>query len=117
MKFKILAHLLRSIADNIDAGNSNISEEEMAEIYEMISQSSNPEEKISKYKVADILSVSCKTVDYYIKKGYIPRGRQEVGFKEIFWYKKDVLKFKEERDSKKETIIIKKEVCNRAHKK
>lgn len=117
MKFKILAQLLRGLADNIDAGNSNISEEEMLEICELISQSSNPDEKISKYKVADMLSVSCKTVDYYIKKGYIPHGRQEVGFKEIFWYKKDVLKFKETRDSKKETILIKKELREHSHKK
>lgn len=101
MRFAILASLLRSIADNIDAGNSNITEDEMLEICEMISNSSNPEEKISKYQTADLLGVSHKTVDYYIRKGYIPKGRQEVGFKEIFWYKKDILKYKEERDSKK----------------
>jgi hypothetical protein len=45
--------------------------------------------------------VNHKTVDYYVRKGYIPHGRQEVGFKEIFWYKKDILKFKEIKDSKK----------------
>jgi hypothetical protein len=45
--------------------------------------------------------VNHKTVDYYVRKGYIPKGRQEVGFKEIFWYKKDVLKFKEEKDEKR----------------
>lgn len=101
MRFVILASLLRSIADNIDAGNSNITEDEMLEICEMISNSSNPEEKISKYQTADLLGVNHKTVDYYIRKGYIPKGRQEVGFKEIFWYKKDILKYKEERDSKK----------------
>ena len=84
MRFVILASLLRSIADNIDAGNSNITEDEMLEICEMISNSSNPEEKISKYQTADLLGVNHKTVDYYIRKGYIPKGRQEVGFKEIF---------------------------------
>jgi hypothetical protein len=36
-----------------------------------------------------------------VRKRYIPHGRQEIGFKEIFWYKKDILKYKEERDSKK----------------
>ena len=101
MKFAILASLLRSVADNIDAGNSNITEEEMLEICEMIGNSSNPEEKISKYQTAELLGVNHKTIDYYVKKGYIPRGRQEVGFKEIFWYKKDVLKFKEEKETKK----------------
>lgn len=101
MEFKILAHLLRGLADNIDAGNSNITEAEMMEICEMISNSSNPDEKISKYQTAELLGVSYKTVDYYVRKRYIPHGRQEIGFKEIFWYKKDILKYKEERDSKK----------------
>lgn len=101
MKFAILASLLRNIADNIDAGNSNITEEEMLELCEMIGNSSNPEEKISKYQTAELLGVNHKTVDYYVRKGYIPKGRQEVGFKEIFWYKKDVLKFKEEKDEKR----------------
>jgi hypothetical protein len=58
--------------------------EEMLELCEMISNSSNPLEKISKYQTADILGVSHKTVDYCVKKGYIPKGRQEVRFKEIF---------------------------------
>ena len=101
MKIAILASLLRNIADNLDAGNSNITEDEMVEICEMISNASNPEEKISKYQTADLLGVNYKTVDYYVRKGYIPRGKQEIGFKEIFWSKKDVLKYKEIRDSKK----------------
>ena len=45
MEFKILSHLLRGLADNIDAGNSNVTEEEMMEICELISNSANPEEE------------------------------------------------------------------------
>ena len=101
MKNALLASLLRTVADNLDAGNSNITEDEMLEICELIGNASNPEEKISKYQIADLLGVNYKTVDYYVKKGYIPRGRQEIGFKEIFWYKKDILKFKEVKDQKK----------------
>ena len=101
MKIAILASLLRSIADNLDAGNSNITEDEMMELCEMIGNASNPEEKISKYQTADLLGVNHKTIDYYVRKGYIPHGRQEIGFKEIFWYKKDILKFKEIKDSKR----------------
>ena len=101
MKNALLASLLRTVADNLDAGNSNITEDEMLEICELIGNSSNPEEKISKYQIAELLGVSHKTIDYYVKKGYIPHGRQEVGFKEIFWYKKDVLKYKEVKDLKK----------------
>ncbi len=106
MEFKILAHVLRDLADKIDTGNTNITENEMMEICELISNSSNPEEKISKYQTADLLGVNYKTVDYYVKKGYIPRGRQEIGFKEIFWYKKDILKFKEVKDQKKTKKLI-----------
>lgn len=106
MKNALLASLLRTVADNLDAGNSNITEDEMLEICELIGNSSNPEEKISKYQTAELLGVSHKTIDYYVKKGYIPHGRQEVGFKEIFWYKKDVLKYKEVKDLKKKKITI-----------
>lgn len=101
MEFKTLSHLFRNLADNIDAGNTNITENEMIEICELISNSSNPEEKLSKYQTADLLGVNHKTVDYYVRKGYITKGRQEVGFKEVFWYKKDILKFKEEKDEKR----------------
>ena len=50
---------------------------------------------------ADKKFVDFAGLDYYVRKRYIPHGRQEIGFKEIFWYKKDILKYKEERDSKK----------------
>jgi hypothetical protein len=84
MKNALLASLLRTVADNLDAGNSNITEDEMLEICELIGNSSNPDEKISKYQTAELLGVSHKTVDYYVRKRYIPHGRQEIGFKEIF---------------------------------
>lgn len=83
-KIAILVSLLRSVANNLNAGNSNITEDEMIEICEMVSTASNPKEKISKYQTADMLGVNHKIVDYYVKNGYIPKGRQEIGFKEIF---------------------------------
>lgn len=98
MNFKFIADTLRSFADNIDAGNTNVTEAELLELCEMVGALANPEDKLSKYQVAKLLGVNHKTVDYYVQKGYIPKGRQEVGFKEIFWYKKDILKYKAEKD-------------------
>jgi hypothetical protein len=48
------------------------------------------------------LEVSPKTIDYYLDQGYLPKGvKWKPGVTEVFWNKKDVLKFKKERDSKK----------------
>lgn len=44
----------------------------------------NPESKISKYQAAKILNVNYKTFDYYVSKGYIPKGMEQQGFKEKF---------------------------------
>jgi hypothetical protein len=44
--------------------------------------------------------MSHKTFDYHVSKGDIPKGREQQGFKEKFWYKRDIIKYKE---NKKET--------------
>ena len=48
------------------------------------------EEKLSKYQAAQFLNMNTKRFDYKVSKGEIPKGRKQVGFKEIFWYQKDL---------------------------
>jgi len=45
----ILAGQLRAIADNIDAGNSNLSEDELDELMDELIKLSQKSEPISKY--------------------------------------------------------------------
>jgi hypothetical protein len=46
--------------------------------------------------------MSYKTFDYHVSKGDIPKGHEQQGFKEKFWYKRDIIKFKENKDGKSE---------------
>lgn len=111
MNFKFLATQLRYLADNIDAGNTNASEEELLAICEQLGFVVNPETKMSKYQAVKFLGISRATFDNYIVKGLIPKGLEQQGFKEKFWYKKDLTKFKEKYEAelkKKSKVVTKK---------
>ena len=95
MTSKIITQLLRNLADNIDAGNTNASEEELLEMCDYLGFISNPEGKLSKYQAIKFLDISRATFDSYVSKGLIPKGMEQQGFKEKFWYKRDLIKFKE----------------------
>ena len=84
MTFKIIAQILRTFADNLDAGNTNATEDELIEICDQLGYIMNPETKLSKYQAAELLDVNHKTFDYYVTKGYIPKGKDQQGFKEKF---------------------------------
>lgn len=50
----------------------------------------NKNEKLSKYQACKYLKVSRATFDNYVRAGKIPKGRKQIGFKELYWYKKDL---------------------------
>ena len=98
MLIQIIRNLLFKIIDDIDAGNSNLSEFEQGEVLEFISRMTNKQEKLSKYQSLKYINdsgikLSRATFDNYIKDGKLPKGRHQVGFKEIFWIKSDFDKF------------------------
>jgi len=98
MNNRLLSDSLRNFADMIDAGNTNASEEELLELCDTIGFMINPESKLSKYQAIKFLGISRATFDNYITKGLIPKGMEQQGFKEKFWYKRDLVKFKQEKD-------------------
>ena len=89
-KLNLLKICLLNIIQNIDSDNSRLDEEQCDEIIEMINQMTNTKNKYSKYQSYNYLGLSRATFDRYIKDGIIPEGRKESGFKEKFWYKKDL---------------------------
>lgn len=93
-KLKILSSALHQVADNIDAGNSSLDEEELNEILTMINKTAIADNKLSKYQACKYLNISRATFDNYVKDGKIPEGRKQVGFKELYWYLEDLKKFK-----------------------
>lgn len=87
---KVIRNLLLKIVDNIDAGNSNITENEAIELAKVIQSYTDKTVKMSKYQAYQYLNISRATFDNYVREGKLPRGKKEIGFKELFWAQKDL---------------------------
>ena len=81
----VIAQLLEQCLGNIKAGTSNISEEDQLEIVAMLKKYTDKDRRLSKYQACTYLNMSRATFDKYVRDGKIPKGKKEVGFKEIFW--------------------------------
>lgn len=89
-----LINLLRkelvSAIENIDCGNSNLTEEEMSELIDMLSQINKSKATVSKaYACEHILHINQNKFDYLVRQGIIPKGRKRLGFHELSWTIKD----------------------------
>lgn len=81
---------LQNAISNIDAGNSNLNEEEIEELVKTLSVLNKRVERISKaYACEHILHCSPATFDNYVRAGIIPKGKKEIGFNELSWSLKD----------------------------
>lgn len=90
MRLKILRNLLEESIRNIDAGNSNFTEEELDVIIKDLTKLNRGIKRISKREACEkILHCSSSTFDNYLKLGLIPPGHKEYGFKELSWSEKD----------------------------
>ena len=85
---QVIKKLLLDIIQNIDSGNSNITESEAMEIVDSLKRFTDKEKRLSKYAACGYLNVSRATFDNYVREGKLPRGKHEVGFKELSWDKK-----------------------------
>lgn len=87
---KVIRNLLENIIQDIDAGNSNIDENDAIEIVKALSEYTRKDKGISKYSACEHLNISRATFDRYVAEGKLPKGKHEIGFKELRWYKKDL---------------------------
>lgn len=94
---KLIRNYLQKIVDDIDAGNSNICEEDGMEIVKMLSSITDKTKRLSKYQACKHLNISRATFDNYVREGLLPRGKKEAGFKELFWIEKDLDEFRKSR--------------------
>lgn len=90
-----IRNILSSIIEDIDAGNSNISDQEAVELMEHLSSVTNRREKLSIYQACRYLGVSRATFDNYVRDGKLPKGRKQAGFRELFYYKSDLDNFRD----------------------
>jgi predicted DNA-binding transcriptional regulator AlpA len=87
---RVIKELLLKIVDDIDAGNSNITNEEALELANTISVLANKDRRMSKYAACQYLNVSRATFDNYVKEGKLPKGKHDIGFKELSWSRRDL---------------------------
>lgn len=82
---KVIKSLLERVINDIDCGNSNITEDEAMEMIKVIKSYTDKTQRLSKYQACQKLNVSRATFDNLVREGVIPRGEKVVGFKELFW--------------------------------
>ena len=76
---RVIKSLLEKIINDINCGNSNITEDEAMEMIKVIKSYTDKTQK---------LNVSRATFDNLVREGIIPRGEKIMGFKELFWEEK-----------------------------
>jgi predicted DNA-binding transcriptional regulator AlpA len=82
---KLVAKLLRKKADDLDAGNSELSESEAMDILGVLCHRA-----MSKAQACDYLNISPSYFGDLIRAKQMPRGRKVVGYKELRWYKDEL---------------------------
>ena len=76
---KIIKELLLKIIDSIDAGNSNITEQEAFEIIGMLKHYTDTTQYYNRTQAAKYLNCSVQSFDLYRKEGKIPEGTKQAG--------------------------------------
>ena len=95
MMLQIIEMLLKQIINDIDTGNSNISENQQEEIIELLQKFTN--EFLSKTESYNYIGVSRATFDNYVKQKLIPEGIKKQGITTKFWRKSDLDNFLKKR--------------------
>lgn len=90
---EMIRKYLLKLVDDIDAGNSNLTEKEAVELVDTLKRLTDKQKKLSKYEACKYLNVSRATFDNYVREGKLPRGTKEAGFKELSWTIKELDEF------------------------
>ena len=82
---KLVAKLLREIANKLDSGNSELSESEAMDMMALLTH-----HVMSKETACNYLNMSRSKFDDLVRLNKLPKGRKRVGFKELVWYKDEL---------------------------
>ena len=77
----VIKNQLLKIVDDIDCGNSNISEEEALELAGVLRKYTRKDVPLSKYQAYTYLNISRATFDILVREGCVPKGKKIEGFK------------------------------------
>jgi hypothetical protein len=82
---KLVAKHLRKKADDLDAGNSELSESEAMDIMGVLCHRS-----MSSAQACEYLNTSPSNFRKMIRAKQMPKGRKVVGYKELRWYEDEL---------------------------
>ena len=85
---RVLVKAMHQLADKIDAGNCELTEEEATEIMSVIVH-----EPLTKVQACEYLNISRAQFDNHVANGLIPKGIKRKGSNELRWYKDELNKF------------------------
>ena len=88
---EIIKSSLRQLLDDMDSGNSSISEQEQEELINLFERINKRE--LNKTETAEYLGISTGTVNNYVSRGWIPEGVKKQGSSQKVWLKSDLNKF------------------------
>lgn len=78
---------MRDTADKIDAGNCEMTSEEAMDLMSVLSH-----ESLSKDQACSYLNLSRSRFDELIRLKELPKGRKVRGYKELRWYKDELIR-------------------------
>lgn len=83
---KLIIRELYNLIQRIDNGNSNLTNDEAMGLLSIIAH-----EAMSKEEACTYLNISPATLDNYVKNGYLPKPHKVKGFKELRYYKDELI--------------------------
>ena len=89
----IIKKLLIEILENIDSGNTNITEEEEVKTIKVLKELLRKDVPMSKYQAYTYLNISRATFDNLVNENKLPKGKKIAVFKELMWFEKDLIMF------------------------
>ena len=90
---RVLKEQLLRIVDDIDAGNSEMSEKELYEVTDLLKRYNFRDKYISKYQAYTYLNIRRAKFDNLVREGVLPRGKKIEGFKELQWSLKEIKEY------------------------
>lgn len=90
---RVLKKQLLKIVDDIDVGNSEISDEDAVQIAEFLKRFNSRDKMISKYQAYTYLNIRRAKFDNLVREGVLPRGKKVEGFKELQWSLKEIKEY------------------------
>lgn len=90
---QIIKKLLLKVVDDIDSGNSELSQQEMGEVVDALQRYNFRDKYISKYQAYTYLNISRAKFDNLVRSGELPRGKKVQGFRELQWSLKEIKEY------------------------